>query len=306
MKGHRGQALTRGVSLFALAVVCSILPGSPANSASATAKPAGKCVSPERPATAHDPSTLTSAAAAAAERGFPDRRAAQPASRHQSASFIIKVYWNVVYADSTLDGGNIPDQTIDKQIEVLNQAFQSTNVAFHLASLDRVQNASWFNEAAPNSQSATDMKRKLRRGGAGDLNIYSVGLNNGMLGFGTYPDNYRTHPINDGVLISPRTLPGGTAPGHNEGKSLVHEVGHWVGLYNTFQGGCSAPGDYVDDTPPEAYPSWGCPAERDSCPSGGLDPIHNYMDNSEDRCRNQFTQGQATRLSQQLRQYRHL
>jgi hypothetical protein len=68
-------------------------------------------------------------------------------------------------------------------------------------------------------------------------------------------------------------------------------------LEHTFAHGCSASGDFVADTAPEAIPQFNCPVGADTCAAPGVDPIHNFMDYSQDSCMNMFTAGQADRMS---------
>lgn len=223
------------------------------------------------------------------------------------ASTPINVYFHVVSQNATV--GNVSNAQIKDQMKVLNSAFSDTGLSYVLAGTTRTINSDWFNNAGPDNSQQTAMKKALRHGGKVDLNIYTVGFRSsdtvGLLGYSTFPWEYSSSPTDDGVVVLFSSLPGGSIKNYNLGHTVSHEAGHWVGLYHTFEGGCSGSGDYVSDTPAEASPASGCPSGRDTCTgSSGVDPIHNYMDYSYDSCMSEFTTGQATRMRMQVQTYR--
>jgi hypothetical protein len=85
----------------------------------------------------------------------------------------------------------------------------------------------------------------------------------------------------------------------------VHEIGHWLGLFHTFERGCSAPGDFVEDTPYEANETYDCPIGQDTCAQPGSDPVENFMDYTDDACMHEFTAGQADRMDAEVATYRN-
>ncbi|KAF9483536.1 zincin [Pholiota conissans] len=252
---------------------------------------------------------ISAARKAAHEAKF--ARVAKQKSAKAKKNPVIDVHFHVVAANKTRAGGWIASRQIHHQIDVLNRDFHRTGIRYKLANTTHTISKSWFLDVAPDSVEQTRMKESLRSGSEGTLNIYTVSFANtaaaGLLGYSTFPADYQGLPKDDGVVIQHETLPGGSLKPFNKGRTATHEVGHWVGLYHTFQGeSCTSTGDMVADTPVQKSPTSGCPKKRpDTCPGQkGLDAIHNYMDYSDDACLNQFTPGQATRMRAQLRTYR--
>ncbi|UCG52008.1 MAG: T9SS type A sorting domain-containing protein [Candidatus Latescibacterota bacterium] len=199
--------------------------------------------------------------------------------------------------------GDVTNGQIDDQIAVLNAAYSNTNFRFSLASVDRTDNTRWSTHV-PNSGDERKMKRALRVDPATTLNLYTCDLGGGLLGYARFPWSYDEDNYMHGVVVLYSSLPGGSAVPYNLGDTATHEIGHFVGLLHTFQGGCTPPGDSVDDTPYEASPAYGCPHGRDTCPQEGVDPIHNFMDYTDDDCMDHFTPGQSDRMDEMMALYR--
>lgn len=137
------------------------------------------------------------------------------------------------------------------------------------------------------------------------LNIYVVtSISGNVGGYSSFP----YAPADEDGIVVRHNLFGdlGTAAAAG-GRTTTHEVGHWFGLYHTFNGGCGqdtcADGDLVCDTPPVINPNYSCSVTANSCGNdlpNLPDQVRNYMDYTPDDCKNMFTQGQKDRITATL------
>ena len=230
------------------------------------------------------------------------------------ATIEVPVWFHVINLGPGLANGDVPDTMIREQVRVLNESYAgrtggaATPFRFQLAGITRTTNAEWFYMGIQ-SQAERRAKEALRAGGPETLNVYTT-AGGGYLGWATFPSKYKSQPELDGVVVYYASLPGGGCCGttvYDEGDTATHEVGHWLGLYHTFQNGCTPNNDYVDDTPAERSPAFGCPVGRDTCTAErypGLDPIFNFMDYTDDDCMNLFTSEQSGRMETAFVLYR--
>src|SRR5688572_48421 len=137
-----------------------------------------------------------------------------------------------------------------------------------------------------------------------------------VLGYAQFPDapnepgNLTSTAANtDGVVIMYNSVGSSTqkVPGaypYDEGRTLTHEVGHWLGLRHIWGDGNCTTDDFIFDTPRTNGPNYGCPAATsNSCNDinygaavDSNDMVKNYMDYVDDRCMDIFTIGQKNRM----------
>lgn len=309
---RRTRAAARAASGTALAVALLAAPG-----LGSAAAPAADVLAAPSPGAAECEEGSAARVGKGATAQEPALYAAKDAKKYgvitdsprlADGSVRIETVFHVITDDAPTDAERARmEGMIAAQMTVLNDAFagtapgaeadaSDTPFRFDLTETTWTENAAWANVAPGKVE--RDMKAALHQGDSETLNVYAADIGGGLLGWAYFPKGYNNgRDFVDGVVILDESMPGGAAAPYNLGDTLTHEVGHWLMLEHTFAGACSASGDGVADTPREAYPQFECPEGEDSCSAPGLDPVHNFMDYTDDECMDHFTAGQADRMS---------
>ena len=238
-----------------------------------------------------------------------------------NSAIVVDTVFHIVAKTTSKD--SITNEMPEAQLSALNTAYAPYGISFNLVNVTWTTNDAW---AVGEKDADASMKRNLRQGSYSTLNIYfQTDLVGGVLGRCTLPAPLSPGAANralyasDGCNVNANTMPDGTLEEYNRGLTAVHETGHWLGLLHTFEGySCEGPGDFIDDTPPEREATDGCPISppKSTCPRGGggggegnggkepMDPIHNFMDYSNDECYEGFTEKQKERMHDMFNMYR--
>jgi PKD repeat protein len=261
------------------------------------------------------------------ERSFADWRTHKPPGFREGEKYIIPIVFHVVHEGGT---ENISKAQIQDQVDILNECFRhenadSTNtpapflaiagkldIEFRLAKLDPEGNCTegitrTFSNKTNNASNGNGVKDLIDWNCYSYFNVWvvkSIGVSSEfgtVLGYAQFPASGLCGT--DGVvLLHQMTGSIGTANGA-EGRTLVHEAGHWLNLIHIW-GDDDCGSDQVNDTPAAFGPNFGiCYDDYPYFPADTCDNTNpygemmvNYMDYSNDECMNMFTIGQAERM----------
>ncbi|TBN03281.1 zinc metalloprotease [Hyunsoonleella flava] len=216
----------------------------------------------------------------------------------------IPVYVHVVYSNSN---ENIGNAQIASQISILNDDFRKTNndanqvpnefagvaadaeFTFTLANTFRYADSrtSWgTNNAVKSAYPPVTPETHL--------NIWVCNIGGGILGYAQFPGG---NLATDGVVCSPQYFGnvGFVSAPFDGGRTMTHEVGHYLNLRHIWGDGRCRQDDFVADTPSSDRPNYGCPSYPTAhCRSN--DMTMNYMDYVNDDCMYMFSEGQKARM----------
>jgi hypothetical protein len=236
---------------------------------------------------------------------------------------------------------NITDEQVLSQITVLNQDYRrltgtpgfnsntvgaDTQVEFVLAKVDLNGNpTNGINRVnmCQESWETVDINQIVKPTTIWDpsqyMNMWCVNFTNDqLLGYAQFPESNLAgmslasqNALSDGVVANYTTFgsssltTGSFSPPYDKGRTMTHEVGHYLGLRHIWGDNSACPAtntatdkDFVADTPAANAPNYGCPTGANSCTANpGNDMIQNYMDYSDDSCMNIFTIGQKARIT---------
>jgi PKD repeat protein len=240
----------------------------------------------------------------------------------QKSNHEIKVIPVVVHVFHQGGSENISDAQVESAITVLNEDYGKlagtngdgngvdTDIRFCLAKID--PNGNCTNGIVRINSSLTNHKTYerplLKQVSFWDnekyLNIYIVkSIPGGTLGYSSFPGGPADE---DGLVVRHNYFGKVGSAAASLGRTGTHEVGHWLGIYHTFNNSCGndvcTDGDYVCDTPPVSTANFGCSVSN-SCSNDSPDlpdQIENYMDYTSETCSNMFTAGQAVRMHSTL------
>jgi hypothetical protein len=250
---------------------------------------------------------------------------AEPNKVHGTRSIItIPVVVHILYKNAQ---ENIPMSVVQSQIDVMNEDFRKLNadaasipavwqpiagdfeIEFCLARKkpngDTTSGVIWKPTTVQAFSINTDNIKYSAQGGDDIwdrnkyLNIWVGEITSGILGYAQFPGGLAAE---DGVVIGTncfgRINPTGIlgAP-YDLGRTVTHEVGHWLGLKHTWgdDGNACSGTDNIADTPNQAGQNFGCPTFplTDACsPASPGVMFMNYMDYTDDACMYMFTNGQ--------------
>ncbi|MEN9522922.1 MAG: hypothetical protein RL065_1299, partial [Bacteroidota bacterium] len=246
----------------------------------------------------------------------------------------VPVVFHILYDTISND---IPDQRVYSQLKVLNDDFLAMNANLYQTQQNFVSKIGvaavqfYVANKAPNGADTlaiihkhtsvkkfpfnNDVKHNSTNGDDAwntdkYLNIWiCIQSNSSILGYSSFPGTGLMNNGNDGTVVNMDNfgLSGNQNAPYDLGRTLTHELGHYLGLYHTFEFGCTDDGDSIKDTPPVLTSHSGCDKGTNTCSNDTpdeIDMVENFMDYSDDNCMTMFSMGQVAVMNSVLKNIR--